>query len=448
VEKSVGDLVYAGSINRHGSLEVRVSSLAQDNTLSRIIHLVEEAQAQKAPSQRFSEQFGRIYTPLVLATAVILTVVPPFLGGEFSVWFRKALILLVVSCPCALVISTPVAIVAAIGSAAKRGVLVKGGAYLEAMARISVVALDKTGTLTSGRLRVTDIIALSGLSEEEILKIAATVESRSEHPLAEATLECAQAGGVSPGKVTYFEAIPGKGARAVVNGQAQYIGNRRLLDDLKLDAPGGELLEQLANSGKTLMFVCVEDTIVGVIAAADTIRETSYEAIRDLWSAGVRKTVMLTGDHTATASAVAKDLGIDEVRAGLLPEEKVEVIKDLVRIYGRAAMVGDGVNDAPALAAATVGVAMGGAGAHAALESADIVLMADDLSKLPYTMRLSRNTLSVIRQNLVFATLVVLGLVSSALMGKLTLAGGVIGHEASAMIVIANAMRLLRTAER
>ncbi|MDO8684890.1 MAG: cation-translocating P-type ATPase [Armatimonadota bacterium] len=447
VEKGIGDTVFAGSINQRGSFEVRVTSLAQDNTLSKIIHLIEDAQAQKAPSQRFSERFGRIYTPLVIAGAVALAIIPLVLGLEFTPWFRKALILLVVSCPCALVISTPVAIVAAIGNAAKHGILIKGGAYLEEMGRIGVIAFDKTGTLTSGKPQVTDVIPLNNYSEDEILSIASTIESRSEHPLAEAILARAAAIGVSPGAVTYFEAMPGKGARAVVNGRLYYIGNQRLLDDIGLKPPETEEAQSALRNGKTLMFVGIEDELMGIIAAADTVKETSAEALRKLRLNGIHRTMMLTGDNYITARIVARDLGIDEVRAELLPEEKVAAIKELVKKHGRVAMVGDGMNDAPALAAASVGIAMGGAGSHAALETADITLMADDLSKLPYSMKLSRNSLRVIKQNVAFAVIVVITLVVTTLLGRLTLAGGVIGHEASALVVIANGMRLLRTVE-
>ena len=446
VEKAVGDSVFAGSINQRGSLEVRVTRLAQDNTLSRIIHLVEEANAQKAPSQRWSEKFGRIYTPVVVGAAVVLAGLPlVFHSLDFHEWFGRALILLVVSCPCALVISTPVAIVAAIGNAAKSGVLIKGGAYLEEMGRISVMAFDKTGTLTTGRLKVTDVVALDGASEEEIVGIAATIESRSEHPLAQAILDCARERGISLNSVSFFEALPGRGARAVVDGKLYYIGNSRLIQEMGLAPASSEAMDVLIESGKTLMYVGIEDTLLGVIAAADTVKDTSADSLRRLRASGVSRTIMLTGDNSIAAFAVAKALGIDDVRAELLPDEKVKAIKELVKKYGRVAMIGDGINDAPALAAATVGVAMGGAGSHAVLETADITLMADDLSKLPYSITLSRKTLRIIKQNMGLSVAVVILLVVSTMLGRLSLAGGVVGHEASALIVIANGMRLLRT---
>ncbi|MDO8630900.1 MAG: HAD-IC family P-type ATPase, partial [Phycisphaerales bacterium] len=308
-EKSEGDPVYAGSINQRGSLEVDVTSLAKDNTLSRIIHMVEEAQAQKAPSQRFSERFGRIYTPIVIGMAVLLTLAPLAFGWDFKEWFGKALILLVVSCPCALVISTPVAIVAAIGNAAKNGVLVKGGAHLEEMGRISVVAFDKTGTLTSGRLRVTDVVPLNDYGEDEVVRIAATIESRSEHPLAEAILAYARERGASLSKVTYFEALPGKGARAVVDGKLYYIGNQRILDDLKLSLPNMERLESLAASHKTLMFVGIEDMVMGVIGAADDVKDTTAEAIDKL-------NQLLALPNNASSRRAQELIGLSRLKSG------------------------------------------------------------------------------------------------------------------------------------
>lgn len=446
-EKSAGTPVYTGTINQRGSLEIRVTRLVGDDTLSRIIHLVEEAQAQKAPSQQFSERFGRIYTPVVIVLAFAIMAV------AFVIWtadsargialFRTALVLLVVSCPCALVISTPVAIVAAIGNAARNGVLLKGGAHLEELGQVSVVAFDKTGTLTTGRLDVTDVIAFE-LDERNVLQIAASIESRSEHPLAEAILRRASEQEIELLGLGYFEAIPGLGARGIIDSQVCYIGNQRLLEQLEISVPDQKLVDRLRSEGKTLMFVACEQKAIGVVAAADTIRDVSRDVVLALHRQGIRHTVMLTGDNHITARAVADRLGIDIVQAELLPEEKVDRVRELTQQYGKLAMVGDGINDAPALAAASVGIAMGGAGTHAALETADVALMADDLTMLPYGMRLSRKALRIIKQNVAFSVMMVLALVGLTLGGALNLTGGIIGHEGSALIVIANGMRLLR----
>jgi Cd2+/Zn2+-exporting ATPase len=338
--------------------------------------------------------------------------------------------------------------VAAIGNAARTGVLVKGGAFLEELGSVSVVAFDKTGTLTTGQLEVTDVVPLNSCEPSRVLQIAATIESRSEHPLADAVLRKAKEENESLQEISYFEAMPGKGARAVVDGSVCYVGNKRLLDELQMAVPHTDILSALSHSGKTMMFVGLENEIVGIIAAADKIKESSAEAVSALKRAGIKKTIMLTGDNAVTARAVANHLGIDEVRAELLPEDKVEAIKELVKAHKKVAMVGDGINDAPALAAATVGIAMGGAGTHAALETADIVLMADDLSKLPYAMNLSRRSLRIIKQNVTFAILVVFALVIGALTKTVNLATGVLGHEGSALLVIANSMRLLRGTRR
>jgi len=440
-EKLKGSPVFAGTVNQRGSLEIRVTRLTGDDTLSRIIHLVEEAQGQKAPSQQFSERFGKIYTPVVVGLAFVITAYAVH-NGNMEL-FKRALVLLVVSCPCALVISTPVAIVSAIGNAARNGVLIKGGAYLEEMGRISVVAFDKTGTLTTGRLDVTDVIAFDG-NEANVLQVAASIESRSEHPLADAILRKASEEGIELLDLAYFEAMPGMGARGVMDGQVCHIGNQRLIEQLGIAVPETNMVEQLRFEGKTLIIVVSEEQVIGIIAAADTIREASKDAIASLKQTGVAKTIMLTGDNAVTARAVAQKLGVDSIEAELLPEEKVERIRELVDRYGKVAMIGDGINDAPALAAATVGVAMGGAGTHAALETADIALMADDLAMLPYGMRLSKAALRIIKQNIVFSVLVVIGLVAFTLAGTLNLTMGIIGHEGSALIVIANGMRLLR----
>lgn len=443
-EKHKGDPIYAGSINGRGSLEVRATTTVENNTIARIVHIVEGAQAQKAPTQRFSETFGRIYTPIVIGLAVLVAVLGPTLfGGTHREWLVSALTLLVVSCPCALVISTPVAIVAAIGNAAKLGVLIKGGAFLEALGGISAVAFDKTGTLTSGKMRVCDVVPFDGRSVEEVLAVAAAVESRSEHPLADAIIEKAREAGVEEMRVSFFEAFPGKGARAVANGEVFYIGSRRLMEEFGINVPDSTAVAGMKERGCSIIYVADETKALGVVGVADTIRDGTREAIEMLKQVGIKRTVMLTGDTVHNAKAVAEALGIDDVYAELLPEDKVSRVRELALRRGGVVMVGDGINDAPALAAANVGVAMGGVGSPAAVEAADVALMADDIRMLPYAIDLSRKACNIIRQNILFALAVVVLLVVGALAKWVTLAVGVLGHEGSALLVIANSMRLL-----
>lgn len=443
-EKSKGDPVYAGSVNGNGSLEVRTTSSAQDNTLARIVHMVEEAQASKAPSQQFSERFGRIYTPIVIGLAIFILVIGPLLlGGPFRDWLVRSLTLLIVSCPCALVISTPVAIVSAIGNAAKSGILIKGGAHLEQLGDVNVIAFDKTGTLTTGRLSVSEVIPFNGHTAEEVLSIAAAIESRSEHPLADAIIEKAREAELPEPKVSFFEAFPGKGARAVVDGSVYFIGSGRLLEEVGVDTPGSTRIAELLTHGTTVIYLAAEDGLWGAIGATDTLKPSTAAALVELKNAGISKTIMLTGDTVQTARAVADMLAIDETYAELLPEDKLAKVREIASTR-KVAMAGDGINDAPALAAAHVGVAMGGAGSHAAIEAADITLMADDIIMLPYAVTLSRRARSIIRQNIGIALLAAVLLVSGALLNFVTLATGVLGHEGSALLVIANSMRLLK----
>jgi Cd2+/Zn2+-exporting ATPase len=447
VEKSPGDRVFAGSVNQRGSIDVKATATAEDNTLARIIHLVEEAQAEKAPTARFTEVFGRYYTPAVIGLAFLVAAVPPVI---YNVAFRDslsmALTLLVVSCPCALVISTPVSIVSGIGNAARNGILIKGGSHLEAAGAVQVIAFDKTGTITTGESRVTDVIAVEGFDGETVLSLAASVESRSEHPLAEAVRREARARNIPVAEITDFEALTGMGAAAKFDGATCVVGNSRLMEQLGIELGSHtKLLSDLQVQGKTAVLVASDGRLAGVIAVMDTVRETAKEAFRQLRRIGIRRIIMITGDNEATARAVARDLDIDEYYAELLPKDKVDIVRVLVERFGaRVAVVGDGVNDAPALAAATVGIAMGAAGSDTALETADIALMADDLRKLPYTIRLSRVAVRTIRQNILFSLFVIATLISTALLGWLTLPLGVFGHEGSALIVIANGMRLLR----
>jgi Cd2+/Zn2+-exporting ATPase len=445
--KVEGDIVYAGSINGRGSLEVRTTSPAEDNTLARIVHMVEEAQAQKAPTQRFSETFGHYYTPAVIGLAILVAAVGPiWFGGSYTGWIERALTLLVVSCPCALVISTPVAIVAAIGNAARSGVLIKGGAHLEMLGNVSIAAFDKTGTLTKGELSICGVVPFNSHSEEEIISVAAALESRSEHPLADAIVNMAREAGIAERPVQFFEAFPGKGARAVIDGEAFYIGSTRLMAELSIDVPGTTAMAELQTRGCSVVYLANTTTLWGAIGASDTVKEGSAEAIRGLKAAGIRKTVMLTGDTAQSGRAIAKHLGLDEEHAELLPEDKLRMIRELGAGRDRVAMVGDGINDSPALAAADVGIAMGGAGSPAAIEAADVALMGDDIAMLPYAVLLSRRARRIILQNITLALLAVVILVAGALSRHVTLATGVVGHEGSALLVIANSMRLLKRA--
>lgn len=449
VEKRAGDKVFAGTINGEGALIVRVSRLAGEDTLSRIIQMVEEAQAQKAPSQRFVDVFARYYTPAVIAIAVGMALLPPLLNlGDFATWFYRALVLLVISCPCALVISTPVSIVSAIASASRAGVLIKGGAYLEQMGAIKVVAFDKTGTLTEGQPSVTDVVPLNGWEREAVLSLAAAIESRSEHPVALAVVRTAEDEGVTFRPVEDFRALAGRGAQARLNGQTVYIGSHEWFEQLGThELAVCECLAALESQGKTAMMVSVEEEVVGLIAVADTMRPGAQEAIASLKEAGIERTVMLTGDNPRLAAVVGQLLGVDEVRAGLLPADKVAALDGLLARHGQVVMVGDGVNDAPALARATIGIAMGTAGTDTALETADIALMADDLSKLAYVMKLSRQTLGIIRQNIVFSLVVKAVFMALALTGMATLWMAVFADMGASLIVTLNGMRLLRYRE-
>ena len=446
VDKREGDKVYAGTVNGHGSLELRVSRLARDNTISRIIQMVEEVQAQKAPSQRLVDRFAGYYTPAVIVTAVAVALLPPLLfQASFSTWFYRALVLLVISCPCALVISTPVSIVSAISNAARNGVLIKGGVYLEETGALKVVAFDKTGTLTRGRPQVTEVIALDRLGEDEVLALAAAVEMRSEHPLAHAILEEADRRGLAVSPANDLQALPGFGAKARVDGQMVFVGKGQLfagrVPELEEVLRRGDRLQE---KGRTVMLVGTEQEIYGLIAVADQMRETSRGAIKGLRETGIEHIVMLTGDNSGTAATIAEEAGVDEYLAELLPAQKAQAVQDLIDRYGKVAMVGDGVNDALALARASVGVAMGVAGTDTALEVADIALMADDLGKLPYTVGLSRQALRIIRQNIGFSLLVKGLFLALALPGLATLWMAVFADMGASLIVIANGMRLLR----
>ncbi len=447
VEKAPGDEVFAGSVNGHGALEVRVTRLSGDTTMARIIALVEIAQAQRAPSQAFVERFARYYTPAVLATAAAVAVVPPLAFGQpFGSWFYRALVLLVISCPCALVISTPVSFVSALAGAARRGVLVKGGVHLERAAAIGAMAFDKTGTLTRGRPKVVTVQPLNGTTPGRLLGLAAALEARSEHPIARAIIDRATAEAVSPPPGEAFRALPGLGAEASIEGEPVLVGNHRLFEARGLCSPSIDArLEELGRQGTTAVLVARRNVPIGIIGVADATREAGRAAIVELRRAGLEHLVMLTGDNERTARAIAGQLGVDDVRAELLPADKVEAVKQLRRRFGPVAMVGDGVNDAPALAAADLGIAMGAAGSGAALETADVALMSDDLMKLPYLVRLGRRTLLNVKANIAFSLGLKALFLSLAVTGTATLWMAVAADMGASLLVVANGLRLLRT---
>lgn len=452
VTKTVGDEVFAGTLNEEGLLEVKVTKRVEDTTLSKIIHLVEEAQAERAPSQAFVDRFAKYYTPAIIIFALLLAVIPPlFMGADWSEWIYRGLAVLVVGCPCALVISTPVSIVTAIGNAAKNGVLIKGGIYLEEAGNLKVIAFDKTGTLTKGVPSVTDVVTYKG-DENELMTITAAIEKGSQHPLASAIIRKAEEDGLNFNDVSVeeFQSITGKGVKAKVNNAMYYVGSPGLFEELLPNGIQSEIKEQittLQTQGKTVMILGTEKEILALIAVADEIRESSKEVIRKLHQVGIEKTVMLTGDNQRTAEAIGKQVGVSDIKADLLPEDKLNFIKELRDKHQSVAMVGDGVNDAPALAASTVGVAMGGAGTDTALETADIVLMSDDLSKLPYTIKLSRKALAIIKQNITFS----LGIKALSLLlivpGWLTLWLAIFADMGATLIVTLNSMRLLKVKE-
>lgn len=438
VHKAVDDEVFAGTLNEEGALEVKVTKLVHDTTIAKIIHLVEEAQAEKAPSQKFVDRFAKYYTPAIIVVAILVAVIPSLVTGHWLEWIYQGLAVLVVGCPCALVVSTPVAIVTAIGNAARHGVLIKGGVYLEELGHINAVAFDKTGTLTKGTPEVTAIIT-ANITEQELLALVGAVEKKSQHPLAQAILKKAANQQIEIAQASDFQSVTGKGAYATVDGQQIAVGSVKWIASIaKVNEELIQQMDKLAAEGQSVIVAARNNECIGVLAIADQIREESKEVVSQL-----EHSVMLTGDAPLTAQAIAKNLGITDVRAGLLPEHKLQAVKELQQKYGKVAMVGDGVNDAPALATASVGIAMGGAGTDAALETADIVLMGDDLTKLPYTMRLSKRTLTIIKQNIAFALLLKLVALLLVIPGWLTLWIAIFADMGATLLVVLNSLRLL-----
>ena len=445
VDKAVDDEVYAGTINGRGALDVLVTRLGRDTRLARIIHLVEDAQSKRAPVQAFVDRFARVYTPAVIVLAAVVALLPPFaMGADWATWFYRALVLLVIACPCALVISTPVSIVAALSAAARSGVLIKGGAYLERLADVRVVAFDKTGTLTRGDLRVAEVIPTGVATAEDVLRYAAAVEARSEHPVARAIVDRARS--VSPDVMpaAAFSSMPGLGAEAQVAGRHVVVGNERLFAARGIDLGRIGAVGSRRARGQSVVFVAADDMLLGCIAVSDHPRETARETVELLKAYGIKRVVMLTGDHPDSARAIAEGLGVDEHHGSLLPEQKHALVQQL-RGRGAVLMVGDGVNDAPALAAADVGVAMGAVGTDAALETADVALMSDELLKLPYMLRLARATVRNIKTNVAVSLILKAAFLVLAITGSATLWMAVLADTGASVIVVANALRLLRT---
>jgi len=447
VEKKAGDQVFAGTVNGNGALEIVTTKASGDRTLDRIIKLVEEAQTQKAPTEVFTEKFERIFVPMVLIVAVLVVVVPPVIGlMSLSESFYRAMALLVGASPCALALGTPSAVLAGIAQAARNGVLIKGGAYLENLGSLRAFAFDKTGTLTIGQPVITEIVPMNGASEAEVLRIAGAVENRSQHPLAKAVVKKAEQMNIKLPDVGEVQSLTAKGVRSVVEGKIVELGSLRLWESEKVTIPDSvrQAVLALQDKGRSVIVIKHGDIWLGVLGVRDTPRDSAKAVLGELRNLGMKPLIMLTGDNKGIGNAVGKEVGVDEVRANLLPEDKVTLLKELLETYGQVAMVGDGVNDAPALAHATVGISMGGAGTAVALETADVALMGDDLSKLPFAVGLSRAAQRIIRQNLYISLFVIGLLVLSTVSGLLGIGIAVIIHEGSTMVVVANSLRLLR----
>lgn len=446
VTKQAGDEVFAGSINGEAVLEIKATKLASDTTLAHIIRLVEDAHSKRAEAEQWVEKFARVYTPIVMLLALAVFIIPPlFFAGIWQLWLYKALVLLVIACPCALVISTPVSIVAALACAARQGILIKGGIYIEAPAHLNAIAFDKTGTLTCGNPVVTGLYPYNNHSQEELLSRAAALESRSNHPLAKAILNYTEKQGIQIAKAANVTVLPGKGVTGLFNGTDFWLGSRRYL--LKRGQETPEISQQaitLEQTGKTVIAIGNDQHVCGLIAIADQPRPQIESILQSLKQQGIQHLAMLTGDNQITAENIARECGIDEVHAELLPADKVEIVSQMVEQYGNVAMIGDGINDAPALGRANLGIAMGVMGSDAAIETADIALMGDDLSKLPWLIKHSKRTLRIIRQNIVFALTLKAAFAMLAFAGMATLWQAIAADMGASLLVVANGLRLLK----
>lgn len=445
VTKEPGDEVFAGTINETGAIEFKVTRPATDTTLARIIRMVEEAQSRRAPTEQWVTKFARYYTPIMVLLAIIVATIPPLVGGgAWAGWFYEALVLLVIACPCALVISTPVSIVAALTSSARTGVLIKGGAFLEAAAHVKVIALDKTGTVTHGRPEVQQIVPLNAHTEAELVERAAALEANSEHPLARAVLRHAESLALTIPRADNFRAVKGKGVEAYIEGRLFWLGSHRFMEEKGSETPlAHEKADAIEDAGHSVIAIGSDRHVCGLISVADTIRKEASAAVAAMRRVGVKKIVMLTGDNAGTAQSVGKAVGVDEVRAELLPDDKLHVVEELVRDSGPTAMIGDGINDAPALAAATLGIAMGSEGTDVAIETADVALMSDNLMKVPWLINHAHRTLRIVKQNIVFALGVKLVFMALALAKIATLWMAIAADMGTSLLVIFNALRLL-----
>ncbi|ODU23836.1 MAG: metal-transporting ATPase [Verrucomicrobia bacterium SCN 57-15] len=452
VEKKPGDTVFAGTINGEGSLEVKVTKASTDTTLAKIIKLVGDAQGQKAPSQRFVDRFAKIYTPVVFVAAILVLLSGPLLfNGAWLEWTYRALVLLVIACPCALVIATPVSIVSGLTAMARRGVLIKGGVFLEEIGKLKALAVDKTGTITEGKPRVQQVIPWNGKSQEEILRVAAAIDTHSEHPLAQAVVKYAEEKKIQFPRSENYQSKTGRGAEAQIDGHLYFVGNHRFAHESAVCSD--ELEKKLAELEAQAMSVVIvghkphqdcKGEVLGILAVADTIRPNAVEAIKALHAAGVEKVVMLSGDNQRTVDAISKQVGIDEAKGDLLPDQKIERVRELLAQHKHVGMIGDGVNDAPAMAAASIGIAMGGVGTDTAIETADIALMQDDLSKVAEAIQLGRRTVRIIQGNIAFALIVKAVFLVLALSGHTSLWLAILADTGATLVVIANALRLLK----
>ena len=446
IAKGPGAEVFAGTINEEATIEFRSTRPASDTTLSRIIRMVEEGRSRRAPVEQWVEKFARVYTPFMMLVALAIVTVPPFFtGGDWAKWFYEGLVVLVIACPCALVISTPVTIVAALSSAARNGILVKGGAYLEAPARLKAIAFDKTGTVTFGEPAVEKVLPVGNHSENGLLANAAAIEAHSTHPVARAIMRHVASRGIRATVADSFTILPGQGAEGLIGGKTYWIGSHRMLERWQRESPVfHDAISRIEEAGNSLMVMWCDDHVCGLVSVADQVRPEARRAVALLKDLGLQKVVMISGDNQKTVELIATAVGVDEFHSELLPEDKVRLVTELKTKFGGIAMVGDGINDAPALAAATVGIAMGAMGSDAAIETADIALMSDDLSKIPWLIRHSRKTMAVIRQNVFFALVVKALFISMAAAGVATLWEAIAADMGASLLVIFNGLRLLK----